>query len=206
MRAVVVYESMFGNTHHVASAIGDGIAEVMAVTALNVSDATAALIEGAELVVVGGPTRVHGMSLPRTRDQAQKMAADSAGELHLDDDASGIGVREWLESLPAAHAMAAAFDTRTNIPRGLSGAACGRIDRALRRRGLRVVATPMSFLVDASNQLEPSELARARAWGIDIAHEAMSIDTADTTGRSVETTRHGSPGEAPTNLFLVHAP
>jgi hypothetical protein len=181
MRAVVVYESMFGNTHRVAGAIGDGIAEVMAVTVASVSDATAALIEGVDLVVVGGPTHVHGMSLARTRDQAQKMAADSGGELHLDDDAPGIGVREWLECLPAVDAMAAAFDTRTNIPRLLSGAASGRIDHALRRRGLRVVATPMSFLVDTSNHLESSELARARAWGIDIAHEAMSKDTADTT-------------------------
>lgn len=182
MRAVVVYESMFGNTHQVASAIGDGIAEVMTVTALDVSDATAALVDGAELIVVGGPTGVHATSLPRTGDQAQKLEADCpADELDLDTDASGMAVREWLESLPAAHAMAAAFGTRTKIPRAPSSAACGRIDRVLRRRGLRVVAAPMSFLVGTSDHLDPSELARARAWGIDIAHEAMSIDTADTT-------------------------
>ncbi|MGC5223876.1 flavodoxin family protein [Micromonospora sp. DT81.3] len=181
MRAVVVYESLFGNTHEVASAIGDGVAEVMAVTVLSVSDATPALVEGVDLVVVGGPTHVHGMSLAPTRDQAQKMAADSGGELHLDENASGIGVREWLERLPASDAMAAAFDTRINVPRVLSGAASGRIDHALRRRGLRAVSTPMSFLVNTSNQLESSELARARAWGIDVAHDAMSTDAADTT-------------------------
>jgi hypothetical protein len=183
MRAVVVYESMFGNTHEVASAIGAGIAEVMTVNVLSVSDAAPARVEGVDLIVVGGPTHVHGMSLAATRDQAQKMAADSAGELHLDDHAAGIGVREWLQSLSATDAKAAAFDTRTNIPRLLSGAASGRIDHALRGRGLRVVTTPMSFLVDTSNHLETSELVRARAWGIDVAHEAMSPDVADVERR-----------------------
>jgi hypothetical protein len=76
--------------------------------------------------------------------------------------------------------MAAAFDTRTDIPRTVGGAASGRIDHVLRRRGLRVVTAPMSFLADSSNHLESSELARARAWGIDIAHDAMSTDAADT--------------------------
>jgi hypothetical protein len=181
MRAVVVYESMFGSTHRVARAIGDGIAEVMEVTVASVSDTTATLVEGVDLIVAGGPTHVHGMSLPRTRDQAEKMAADSGGELHLDDDASGIGVREWLQSLPPTEALAAAFDTRTNIPRVLSGAASGRIDHAFRRRGLRLVTAPMSFLVNTSHHLEAPELARARAWGIDIARESMTIDAANTT-------------------------
>jgi hypothetical protein len=178
MRAVVVYESMFGNTHRIAGAVGDGIAEVMEVTVASVSDATAALVDGADLVVAGGPTHVHGWPLSRTRDRAEKMAAVSSGELQLDNGASGIGIPEWLESLPGADAMAAAFDTRTNAPRVLGGAASGRIDRALRRRGFRVVTTPMSFLVGTFHHLEPSELARARAWGIDIAHEAMSIVSA----------------------------
>ena len=165
----------------VASSIGDGIAEVMAVTVLNVSDAAAARVEGVDLIVVGGPTHVHGMSLAATRDRAQKMAADSAGGLQLDDDAAGIGVREWLESLCPSDAKAAAFDTRTNMPPVFSGAASGRIDHALRGRGLRVVTSPMSFLVDTFHHLEASELARARAWGIDVAHDAMSMDAADAT-------------------------
>jgi len=180
MRAVVVYESMFGNTHEVASAIGDGISEVMAVTVTSVSD-TATLLDGADVIVAGGPTHVHGMSLAGTRAEARKMAADPDAGLHLDRDSAGIGVREWVGSLPATHAMAAAFDTRTNVPRIFSGAASARIDHALRQRGLRVVTPPMSFLVDTSNHLESSELARARAWGIDIAHDAMSLNVADTT-------------------------
>lgn len=178
MRAVVVYESMFGNTHQVAQAIGEGMAETMTVAVSRVSDATDAVLDGADLIVAGGPTHVHGMSQARTRAEAHRMAADSEGKLHLDDGAAGVGVREWLENLPRSDAMAAAFDTRTDIPRLFSGAASSRIDHTLRAHGLRTVAAPMSFLVDSANRLEPSELARARAWGIEIAHEALSIDAA----------------------------
>jgi len=180
MRAVVVYESMSGNAHQIATAIGDGITEVMPVTVTSVTDATASVLAGVDVIVAGGPTHVPGISLARPREGAQRTAPDSVNALHLDDGAARIGVREWLEALPMTHAMAAAFDTRTDIPRTVSGAACGRIDHALRRRGLRVVTAPMSFLADRSNHLESSELARARAWGIDVAHDAMSPDAADT--------------------------
>ena len=180
MRAVVVYESMSGNTHQIATAIGDGITEVMPVTVTSVTDATACLIAGVDVIVAGGPTHVRGTSLARTREKAWKTATECVSDHHLDEDAARIGVREWLDALPTTHAMAAAFDTRTDIPRTVSGAASGRIDHALRRRGLRVLAAPMSFLADSSNHLGTSELARARAWGIDIAHDAMSTDAADT--------------------------
>ena len=180
MRAVVVYESMSGNAHQIATAIGDGITEVMPVTVTSVTDATASVLAGVDVIVAGGPTQLHSISLTRTHEGARKTSADSDGGLRLDGDAARIGVREWLQALPTTHAMAAAFDTRTGIPRTISDAASGLIDHALRRRGLRVVTAPMSFLADNSNHLGSSELARARAWGIDIAHDAMSTDAADT--------------------------
>jgi len=178
MRAVVVYESMSGNAHQIATAIGDGITEVMPVVVTSVTDATATVLAGVDVIVAGGPTHTHGIA--RARGEARKTATDSVSDLYRDDDAAGIGVRGWLEALPKTHAMAAAFDTRTDIPCTVGRAASGRIDHALRGRGLRVVTAPMSFLADGSNHLESSELARARAWGIDIAHDAMSTDAADT--------------------------
>jgi flavodoxin len=62
MRAVVVYESMYGNTHLVAGAIGAGLGTVFDVCVVPVSEASAAVLDGADLVVVGGPTHAHGMS------------------------------------------------------------------------------------------------------------------------------------------------
>jgi flavodoxin len=69
MRAVVVYESMYGNTHLVADAIGAGLSTALNVSVVPVSQASQAVLADASLVVVGGPTHVHGMSraAPRRR-------------------------------------------------------------------------------------------------------------------------------------------
>lgn len=53
MRAVVVYESMYGNTHLVADAIGDGLATAYEVDVVPVDRADRQLLEHADLVVVG---------------------------------------------------------------------------------------------------------------------------------------------------------
>ncbi|NQX27419.1 flavodoxin domain-containing protein [Microbacteriaceae bacterium VKM Ac-2854] len=177
MRALVVYESMFGNTRHVAEAIRDGLADTLAVTLRNVTDAAANSLDDLDLLLLGGPTHVHGMSLQRSRAEAPKWAADPEHDLRLDEHAGDAGVREWLAALSHGNTMAAAFDTRTDIPRILSGTASARIDHELRRHGLRSIAAPMSFLVDTDNHLEVGELARARAWGGLVAQAALATGT-----------------------------
>ena len=49
MRAVVVYESMFGNTHVVAQHIADGIGTVMEAAAVSVHDASVQAIDSSPL-------------------------------------------------------------------------------------------------------------------------------------------------------------
>src|SRR5690242_12369329 len=70
MRAVVVYESMYGNTHRIADAIGAGLEAAFDVRVVPVSHAEPELIADVDLVVVGGPTHVHGMSRASTRKAA----------------------------------------------------------------------------------------------------------------------------------------
>ena len=53
MRAVIIYESMYGNTHAIAEAIGRGLAPQHEVSVVPVADATPELLDGAGLVVVG---------------------------------------------------------------------------------------------------------------------------------------------------------
>src|SRR6186997_3449161 len=74
MKAVVVYESMYGNTHQIASAIGEGLRSVAEVVVVPVGEADAELVKSADVVVVGGPTHAHGMSHAGTR----KGAVDAA--------------------------------------------------------------------------------------------------------------------------------
>lgn len=166
MRAVVVYESMYGNTHLVADAIGDGLKAGYQVDVVPVDRADQQLLEGADLVVVGGPTHVHGMSRASTRESAVADARKPDSQLALDPDAEGPGLREWLTALPALRAKGAAFDTRVDLPAVLTGRASKGIGRRLRQHGVELVAEPESFLVTKQNQLEPEETARARRWGV----------------------------------------
>jgi len=157
MRALIVVESHFGNTRKVAEAVAEGLAGVIAVVE-DVVDA-AAPTPVIDLLVVGGPTHVHGMSREVTRKEAHPADPDGL--------AVHEGVREWLAALPAVDGLpAAAFDTRVDKARLISGAASHGIGRALRARGYRLVAPPESFQVSGTEgPLLDGELARARAFG-----------------------------------------
>jgi hypothetical protein len=164
MRAVVVYESMYGNTHLVADAIADGLGDRADVTVVPVGAASAALVDGVDLLVVGGPTHAHGMSRESTRNAAVEAAEKPGAELTVEPDAEGPGLRDWFESLGRIGARAAAFDTRFDMPPLVTGRASKGIARQLRDHGCEVIASE-SFFVEKGNRLLPDEEARARAWG-----------------------------------------
>ena len=165
MRAVVVYESMYGNTRALAEAIGEGLGAAYDVVVTPVSGAAPGTLEGAALLVVGGPTHAHGMSWPTTRRSAAESADRPSSGLALETDAPGQGVREWLASLGPLSMDGAAFDTRMHGPVAFTGQASRGISKALRRHGLEEIADPASFLVTKQNHLEPGELERARGLG-----------------------------------------
>src|ERR1700720_4941895 len=123
MRAVVVYESMYGNTHLIADAIGAGLSTAFDVRVVPVSTAWPEVIADADLVVVGGPTHVHGMSRASTRKAAVKAAHKPVSPLQVEADAPGPGLREWFGSLDRYPVKAAAFDTRMHGPAALTGRA-----------------------------------------------------------------------------------
>jgi hypothetical protein len=175
MRAVVVYESMYGNTHLVAEAIGAGLRSGFEVSVVPVSQATPAVLAGADLVVVGGPTHAHGMSRAATRKAAVKAAENPASPLKIEPDAPGPGLREWFGSLGRYPVQAAAFDTRLHGPGVLTGRASKGVARLLRAHGFAIVAEPESFLVTRQDRLEPQESVRAREWGTRLATSRVSL-------------------------------
>lgn len=176
MRALVIYESMYGNTHTVAQDIGAGLADGGATTVevLPVGDVTPEKLAAADLVVVGGPTHIHGMTTEMSRHQAVSSETiaheeEKGHHLEVDPDAEGPGLRDWFDGIEQGQAkLAAAFDTRMHGPGALTGRASKGITKRLRRHGFITVAEPESFLVDHENALDPGEPGHAVQWGRDL--------------------------------------
>jgi hypothetical protein len=169
MNVVVVYESMYGNTHVIAEAIGAGMGEGTDVLVTPVEDADASTIAAADLVVVGGPTHVHGMASNATRRSAIE-AAGKNDDIQLDPDAAGPGLRDWFDFLPWSDGQpAAAFDTRLDALPVLTGRASKGITRRLRKHRFEIVGDPASFLVDKENHLIDGQTDLAREWGTSLA-------------------------------------
>ena len=159
MKALIVYDSVYGNTQAIARAIGDGLAERYEVLVVPVGSARL-MADGSDLLVVGGPTQRHGLS--------PELAA-------------------LLERLPRgglAARQAATFDTRYRMSALLSGSAARAAAKRLQRAGCRLCRPPASFFVErdrppqgekrrhSQERLEAGELERAIAWGRELALSA----------------------------------
>lgn len=165
MPALVVHESIYGNTRAVAEAIADGLRRHLDARTCPVGAADGTTIEGADLLVVGGPTHMHGLASSLSRRMAVQAGRDDG--VDVEEDATGDrGLRKWLADLDGHEGRAAAFDTRLDRSPVMTGVAARGIAHRLRRHHFEVVADPESFLVeDAEGPLADGELERAREWG-----------------------------------------
>ena len=141
-RAVVVYESMFGNTAAVALAVAQGLHQGgLSVTCGMVGSADLITPIDADLMVLGAPTHAFSLSRPRTRQDAVRQGAPA--------QRAETGMREWLASVEAGPTVpqVATFDTRAEKARRLPAAARGAA-RLARRRGFTLLGEPTAFLVE----------------------------------------------------------
>ena len=124
-----------------------------------------------DLLVVGGPTHVHGMSSEKSRKAARDALAKPGNDLTLDPDAEGEGLRDWFHAVPAVqNVQARPRSTRAStLPRSVTGRASRGIERRLVKLGYDLVADPESFLVDKQNNLLPGEADRAVRWATELA-------------------------------------
>jgi hypothetical protein len=165
MRALVVYESMFGNTEKVARAIAAGLAVTVDVDVREVGQAPTPLTEPVDLIVAGGPTHAFSLSRQTTRAEAAARGATQGS--------AAVGLREWLERLaqgPHAERLAA-FDTRVDKVRHLPGSAATKAARLARRHGYAPAGKESFYVADTEGPLIPGELERAQKWGVRLAAE-----------------------------------
>lgn len=160
VRALIVYESMFGNTERIARAIRDGLLKYLSVETVPVNQAPDVVPDDVRLLVVGGPTHAFSMSRLSTR-----RSAGEQGDLVMPVE---LGIREWLAVLkPPADAKrlpVATFDTRVKVWI-LPGSAARSAAKLLRRKGYRLSDSASFFVEDTTGPVRDDELERAQHWG-----------------------------------------
>lgn len=152
MKIMVIYDSKFGNTAHIAGAIAGALAESGEVEMRQIGDARPNDLGGLDLLVVGSPT--HGFR-------------------------PTPAVKAFLKAIPKQAlkgVKVAAFDTRftpaeINSHRLLAtlaaafGYAAEPIAEGLTRRGGTLIVPPEGFYVaDTEGPLVEGELERAAQW------------------------------------------
>jgi flavodoxin len=151
MKALVVYDSVFGNTEKVALAIAEALGPRDSITARKVGDVRPEHLRGLSLLVVGSPTRAFRPT-PATN---AFVASIPTGGLQ------GVSV--------------SAFDTRISIADTgsrflnfmvkLFGYAAEPIAAKLQKKGGTLAAPPEGFFVGGTEgPLKEGELERAAQW------------------------------------------
>ena len=152
--ALVVYESMFGNTEAIAEEVVRGLSTYFQVSIREVGQAAHDVGDDVALVVVGAPTHASGC-----RGRAREDAGTKRDQPLV---SQGDGLREWLATARPGRpgTPAAAFDTRSAHPR-LPGSAARAAARRLRRRGFALGRAHTELLGRRPDR--PAGRRRARA-------------------------------------------
>lgn len=161
MRALVVYESLWGNTAAIARAVAEGIGD--GATAKSVAEVSAVDLEGLDLIVAGAP--LLGFSLP-TR-QMRDSIGNNPAHAKNPPDLAGPTMRDWLANANPSAKAGTGFETRIWWS---PGSAAKRITRILSEAGVPRIVPPQKFLVEGTyGPLKAGELERASAWGAELA-------------------------------------
>jgi len=181
MKAVIVYESHWGNTEAIARAVAAGFGPEAA--ALTTDQASGAALLDAELVAAGAPLIAFGLPSDKTRDG---VAAESV-KAPTPPDLSHPLMSAWLDGLPGGHGRSASFETRM---RWSPGGATGAIDRGLEAAGYRPLGKGRRFIVKGKyGPLRDGEIELARQWGAELAELLKSVRLVDAGSAKPEVSR-----------------
>jgi hypothetical protein len=180
--ATIVYESMFGATRRVAEAIARGMTAASGgeatVIVRRAGDVSPEEVTDADVLLVGAPTHVHSLSRPETRLEAERWSQDIEQDLPLEPGALGPGVREFIRGLPPTDAPFVAFGTRADSPEIFTGSSAKAIRKRLKKRGLKALLPPMSFVVTKESRLVEGEEQKAVEFGRSVVEAARQATPA----------------------------
>jgi flavodoxin len=151
MKALVIYDSFFGNTEKVAKAIGSALGDPKGVIACRVDEANRDLLKGLDLLIVGSPTRAFSPS---------------------------PAIKTFIKSIPGKSlegVKVTAFDTRMKIDEKTPGilrffaGIFGYADKPIlgslvKKGGNEAVPSEGFFVVGSEGPLADGELERAAEW------------------------------------------
>jgi len=155
MKAVVVYDSYFGNTEKIAQAVGKALGTAKTVSVVKADQANQDMLEGIDVLVAGSPTRAFSPT-PAVKSFIKKIPAKGL---------SGVKV--------------AAFDTRLPMDENVPGFLkfmvnlFGYADKPLhdlmvKKGGQAPVQSQGFFVKESEGPLLDGELERAAAWAKEI--------------------------------------
>jgi len=158
MKALVVYDSVFGNTARIAQAI----AAALPALAVPVGEVDNDMLAGLDLLIVGSPTR----GFRPTEDTAAMLKGLPVGHL-TGTQGAAFDTRMQLEAIDSKA-------LRFMVDKG--GYAASTIARNLQKKGAAMAAEPEGFLVTGEEgPLLQGELERAAAWGAGLAGEEAGV-------------------------------
>jgi flavodoxin len=144
MKALVVFDSTWGNTEKIAGAIASGLGG--GTHAYRVGTPAATRLDAIDLLVVGSP---------------------------ILGGRPSAAIQGYINGIPEATARklhAATFDTRLMMRFvKIFGYAAARMADQLKERGCRIRSTEGFFVKGRSGPLADGELARAAEWGAKLA-------------------------------------
>lgn len=161
MKAVVVYETLWGNTASVAKAIAEGLGS--GTKALNTTEAEKIKTADYDLIVAGAPVLAFNLPTETIRESIKA----NPGKAPKPADFSNPSLRSWLDKLPKGNGKCAAFETRIWWSPG--GSIPG-IFRRLRRAGHSPLGKGKKFIIQGSyGPMREGELEKAKEWGAELA-------------------------------------
>lgn len=146
MKTIVVYDSVFGNTAKIAAQIADSLKT----EAVQVDKVDESMLSGADLIVVGSPTRAFKPT-PNMIAWVEKLTSSKLGQAKLAVFDTRMDTR----------------DTKNLMMRFVNamGYAAPWMQKKLSAKGFQVVKPAEGFFVEASEgPLKAGELERATAW------------------------------------------